>query len=110
MDYFVQINPIGEGLFIKLVQYSLSYSFIPSLKIIEFIPAQKVVWLVTANYFSFTEDKTEWVGDKLLFEIAEKDGKTEIRFTQEGLTPEYECYDVCNDGWSNYINKMIYLR
>jgi hypothetical protein len=79
-----------------------------TMKIIESIPAQKVVWLVTANYFSFTEDKTEWVGNKLLFEIAEKDNKTEIRFTQQGLTPAYECYDVCHDGWNNYINNSLH--
>ena len=78
-----------------------------TMRITELIPAQKVVWVVTANYFSFTEDKSEWVGDKLLFEIAEKGNQTEIRFTQQGLTPAYECYDVCNDGWSNYINNSL---
>lgn len=78
-----------------------------TMKITELIPAQKVVWLVTDNNFSFTEDKSEWIGNKLVFEISEKDGKTEICFTQEGLTPAYECYNVCNDGWTNYINNSL---
>jgi hypothetical protein len=79
-----------------------------TMKIIEIIPSQKVVWLVIDNYFSFTDDKSEWIGNKLIFEIAEKDGKTEINFTQQGLTPAYECYDVCNDGWNNYIKNSLH--
>jgi len=29
------------------------------MKIIEFAPGKKIVWLVLDNYFNFTEDKTE---------------------------------------------------
>jgi hypothetical protein len=53
------------------------------LKIIELIPAQKVVWLLTNNYFNFTKDKSEWKGTKIIFEIAKKESKTEIRFTHQ---------------------------
>jgi hypothetical protein len=78
------------------------------MKIIELIPAKKVVWLVTYNYFNFTSDKSEWTGTKIIFEISEKNGKTEIRFTHQGLVPEYECYEVCHDAWSGYIRNSLY--
>ena len=77
------------------------------MKITEIIPDKKVVWLVLDNYFNFTKDKSEWKGTKLSFEISKKDSKTQIRFTHLGLVPEYECYDICFDGWTNYINGSL---
>jgi hypothetical protein len=79
-----------------------------TMKLIEVIPGKKVVWLVLDNYFSFTKDKTEWVGTKIEFDIAEKDGKTELRFTHLGLVPDYECYDICFEAWSGYIKSSLF--
>jgi uncharacterized protein YndB with AHSA1/START domain len=78
------------------------------MKLVEVIPNQKVVWLVVDNYFQFTKDKKEWTGNKIIFDITNKGDKTELRFTQQGLVPAYECYDVCSSGWGNYINKSLY--
>jgi hypothetical protein len=78
-----------------------------TMKIVEFIPGKKVVWLVLANHFNFTEDKTEWVGTKISFEIAQENGKTKLDFTHIGLVPTYECYNICNDAWSNYIKGSL---
>ncbi|MCF6405433.1 SRPBCC domain-containing protein [Chitinophaga filiformis] len=77
------------------------------IKVIELIPAQKVVWHVMDNYFNFTEDKSEWKDTKIIFDIAEKEGKTEIRFTHQGLVPAYECYQICHDAWTGYIQKSL---
>jgi NADH:ubiquinone oxidoreductase subunit E len=78
------------------------------MKIVEFIPNQKVVWLVMDNYFSFTKDKNEWKDNKIIFEITQKENKTQLRFTQLGLVPEYECYEICQNAWSTYIQKSLY--
>jgi len=78
------------------------------MKIVEFIPNQKVVWLVMDNYFSFTTDKSEWKGNKIVFEITQKGSKTQLRFTHLGLVPEYECYDICENAWGTYIQKSLY--
>ena len=77
------------------------------MKLIEVIPNKRVVWLVVDNYFNFTEDKKEWTGNKIIFEITQKDHKTQLQFTQEGLVPEYECYDICRDGWTNYVKNSL---
>ncbi|WP_343694910.1 SRPBCC domain-containing protein [Flavobacterium sp.] len=77
------------------------------VQLIEVIPNQKIVWLVKENYFKFTEDKTEWTGTKPTFEISEKDGKTELRFTHFGLTSEYECFEICRNAWTNYIQNSL---
>jgi len=80
---------------------------ISKMKLIEVIPNEKIVWLVMDNYFQFTKDKSEWKGNKIIFEITEKDNKTQLQFTQVGLVPEYECYDICQNAWSNYINNSL---
>jgi hypothetical protein len=77
------------------------------MKVTELIPGKKVVWFVLDNYFDFTKDKTEWTGTKVIFEIGKKGAKTEVRFTHQGLVPEYECFDVCSDAWSSYINGSL---
>lgn len=77
------------------------------MKLEEVIPNKKVVWHVLNNHFNFIKDKSEWIGTKIIFEIAEQDGKTEFRFTHEGLVPQYECYQVCFDAWTSYIQGSL---
>lgn len=76
-------------------------------KLVEVVPNKKVVWLITESELSFLKQKDEWVGTKVIFEIAEKDGKTELTFTHEGLTPEIECYDSCAPAWSMYLKEKL---
>jgi hypothetical protein len=76
-------------------------------KITEFMPGKKVVWHVTDAELSFVKDKTEWNGTDIVFEIAKKDGKTEVRFTHVGLVPAFECYGGCSGAWGFYINDSL---
>ena len=77
------------------------------IKLIELVPAKRVVWLVLDNYFSFTEDKTEWKNTRVIFDISRKDDKTELSVTHVGLVPEYECFNVCQDAWTTYVQKSL---
>ncbi len=80
---------------------------ISKMKLEEVVPNKKVVWRVLNNHFNFIEDKSEWVGTRIIFDISEKDGKTQLHFTHEGLVPQYECYQVCNDAWTSYIQGSL---
>src|SRR5580698_3390656 len=77
------------------------------MKLVELVPNQRIVWLVVENYFDFTEDKSEWKGTKIVFEVSKNGDKTEVRFTHEGLVPEYECFNVCSNAWGSYINGSL---
>lgn len=78
-----------------------------TMKLTEVVPNKKVVWLVLDNYFNFTKDQSEWIGTKVSFEITEKDGKTQIRFTHIGLVPAHECYEICENAWTGYIQNSL---
>ena len=76
-------------------------------QITESIPGKKVVWHVLDGYLNFVEDKTEWTGTDIVFEIARKGDKTEVRFTHVGLVPEVECFTACSSAWGFYINGSL---
>ena len=76
-------------------------------KITEFVPGKKVVWHVLDGHLNFVKDKTEWVGTGIVFEIARKNGKTELRFTHVGLVPAFECYGECSGAWGFYIKDSL---
>lgn len=78
-----------------------------TMKITKSTPGKKIEWLCTENYFSFTKDKSEWTGTKIIFDISKEGDKTRVSFTHEGLVPEYECYDACVNGWTQYITKSL---
>ncbi len=77
------------------------------IKLIEMIPNKKLVYQVMANEFSFTKDKSEWVDTKLVFDISTEGRQTKVKFTHEGLVPEYECYNVCHDAWTGFIQNSL---
>ncbi|SOD73937.1 activator of Hsp90 ATPase-like protein [Jatrophihabitans sp. GAS493] len=76
-------------------------------QVTELVPGKKVAWRVLDGYLSFTREKSEWTGTEVVFDVAELDGQTELRFTHIGLVPEFECYDRCRAGWSFYIDQSL---
>lgn len=77
------------------------------IKLKEMIAGKKLVYLVVANEFSFIEDKTEWVDTKLVFDFSSENGQTKVKFTHEGLVPQDQCYNVCHDAWTGFIQKSL---
>lgn len=76
-------------------------------RVIELMPFKKIVWLVTESSLNFTNDKSEWTGTKLIFEISAAGNNTTVSLTHQGLVPEVECYDACSNGWSMLIQQSL---
>lgn len=76
-------------------------------KITKLSPGKKIVWHVLDSYLSFIQDKEEWNGTDIVFEIAKKGDKTEVSFMHKGLMPAIACYDKCAPAWDFYINDSL---
>jgi hypothetical protein len=76
-------------------------------RITELVPGRRVVWHTTDSRINFVEDKTEWTGTDVVFEITRKGDQTELRFTHVGLVPAIACYGDCSGAWGFYINDSL---
>lgn len=76
-------------------------------KTIELVPGKKVVWHVVDAAITFLEEKSEWNDTNIVFELSDKDGQTEVRFTHVGLAPDVECFEVCSSAWSGLIGTSL---
>lgn len=74
----------------------------------ELIPDKRVVWLVTDCNMPWYSDKKEWANTRLIFDVNENNGVTELNFKHEGLTPDIECYKDCSPGWTHWIKTSLF--
>jgi hypothetical protein len=75
-------------------------------KVTESVPGQRVVWHVLDSRLSFRKEN-EWSGTDIAFDISQKEGKTEVRFTHIGLVPAFQCYGDCSGAWGVLINENL---
>ncbi len=73
----------------------------------ELVPEKKIVWLVTDCHMPWYNDKKEWTGTRMSFDLNEHENATDITFTHEGLTPVSECYADCAPGWTHWIKTSL---
>src|SRR3954463_5681955 len=70
---------------------------------VEHVSPDRVEWLGHATRFGFDAAGEEWVGTRIVFDIAPTDDGTILTFTHAGLVPEHECFEVCEPAWTHYI-------
>ena len=76
-------------------------------RVLEMIPDQKVVWLVTESSINFVENKNEWTGTRITFEISQEGKQTRLLFSHLGLVPDIACFDSCSNAWSQLIHQSL---
>jgi len=66
-------------------------------------PAQHVRWSVAV-----AEPLPKWAGTHINFDLrAAAGGGTALDFCHEGLTEQFECYDMCTAGWRQYLPSLV---
>jgi len=76
-------------------------------EITELVPGKKLAWKIVKGEIKHAVDPSEWNGTEVVFEIANKGAKTELRFTHVGLVPTIECYDRCASAWGFYVTESL---
>ena len=76
-------------------------------EVTEMVKDKRVAWRVTEATLSFVEDKNEWAGTTITFDISRKGDSTLVTFTHVGLRPAVECYDTCSDAWTSLIQGSL---
>ena len=62
----------------------------------------RVVWSV-----SETPLTPEWVGTTIAFEVEDTGAGATLHFRHHGLTPQCDCFDMCNAGWTNALDRLV---
>ena len=90
--------------------YTVENIHYTKFRITELEPARKVAWLCLESWLTFPDDKEEWTGTTIAFDIAPHDGRTRVTFTHRGLYPEHDCYELCSTAWTEYIQGSLRER
>jgi hypothetical protein len=77
-------------------------------KIIEAIPAQKLVWHVLDCNLHWMNDKKEWKDTKILWQLSGTGDSSRISMTHIGLNDEIECFVDCTKGWNHYVTVSLF--
>jgi hypothetical protein len=77
------------------------------MRVKELVPDSKVIWYVEDSLIALPElkNQTEWIGTTIVWEIA-KEEITRIKVIHIGLNPEVECYEICSNGWVQFVNSL----
>jgi hypothetical protein len=78
-----------------------------TFKVTELVPGKKAVWLVTACNLHWINNKTEWQGTKVVWDLSSENGQTHVTMTHVGLVPGVECYNDCSIGWNFCVGESL---
>jgi hypothetical protein len=73
---------------------------------------KKVSWLCIDQHMEMPpgisplKNKREWVGNTITWEIEVNGAGSILRHTHIGLTPEVECWGVCETGWDQTLKSI----
>jgi hypothetical protein len=76
-------------------------------EITERIPGKKLVWYVTNCFLHWQNDKHEWKGTSVVWEVEPAAEGTRVTMTHKGLVPEVECFEDCQRGWNDHVGNSL---
>lgn len=77
------------------------------MKVAEIIPNKKIIWDVIGADQTWHDNRDEWVGTKIIWKIVPQNKGTAVEMTHEGLVPEFECFEACNQGWNYLLHQSL---
>lgn len=79
-----------------------------TIEVTDMLLHKKLEWLVTDSLINIPDltRKSEWTDTRIIWEMEPQNDETTLSLTHVGLTPSVECYDICVDGWMNFITSL----
>ena len=79
-----------------------------TFSIVEAVPGERVVWECVKAYINNAtlENKSEWVGTKIIWTLTVDGKNTVLHFLHEGLNEHLQCYDLCEAGWDTFLSSL----
>ncbi|SDI19726.1 SRPBCC family protein [Chryseobacterium jejuense] len=79
-----------------------------TMQVKEAISDTKMIWNVEDSLIALPElkNQTEWIGTTIVWEIEETEENSRIKVTHLGLNPDIECYDICSNGWIQFLGSL----
>jgi uncharacterized protein YndB with AHSA1/START domain len=63
----------------------------------------RVCWRVQVS-----EPLPDWTGTTITFDmVSAGDRGTSLHFTHHGLTPQLDCFSMCQAGWTQYLTSLV---
>ncbi|WP_336959702.1 SRPBCC domain-containing protein [Chryseobacterium contaminans] len=79
-----------------------------TMRVKEATPDTKMIWYVEDSLIALPELKNqkEWIGTTIVWEIEQMGENTKIKVSHLGLHPDIECYDICSNGWVQFLGSL----
>ncbi|MEO7306448.1 MAG: SRPBCC domain-containing protein [Ferruginibacter sp.] len=79
-----------------------------TFNIVDVIPNSQVIWECVKAYINnpSLENKSEWVGTKMIWSLSATGQGTTLHFLHEGLNQSMECYTICEAGWDMFLASL----
>lgn len=79
-----------------------------TMRVETLVTDEKVVWEVMDALIDFPElnNKYEWIGTRIEWKIIRRENDVELQLIHFGLTPEIECFTMCEAGWRSFTQSL----
>ena len=79
-----------------------------TMRVKESVPVTKMIWYVEDSLIALPElkNQTEWIGTTIVWEIQQSEESSQIKVTHLGLNPDIECYNICSNGWVQFLGSL----
>ena len=75
-------------------------------RIAGFLPGKKITWkCIDAKHVheGHGDIEKEWIGTTVYWTIEPEGNQAKVSVVHEGLTPDLNCYSVCEPAWDHFI-------
>jgi hypothetical protein len=108
-DFEGSAADVGDGF---TVRFGSTYK---RMRITAAEPQLHVAWICEEQRIVMPQGMTplanpaEWVGQTIRWRLQAEGPSTRLTLVHEGLTPESECWSVCEPGWDQTVQSLVLL-